>query len=390
MRKKILLFLFVFLMFGCKKEEPKIVTTLVNIEDNLVFEYASKNLLYDYISIQDGEFITVNQNIDTMELGEKNTIIEYYDNNKDKKTINLSYSVVDTTPPVLLSSSSYSIKKGANDNIAQKPLCGDNYDKNPNCYIEGEYDVNKVGNYDLKFIAVDTSGNKTEKKFTLKVKSKVETSSSSSSKKLYLDDAVKKYKNENTMIGIDVSTWQDEINWNKVKESGVEFAFIRIGFGHNRAGELVYDKQFRRNLEEAKKVGVKIGLYFYSYANTIEEAYEQAHWIIDSLNGEKLDLPIAFDWEDWSDFNDYDISITDLNIIAETFMNELKNSGYESMLYSSKYYLENIWNIDSFHIWLAHYTSETSYKGDYDVWQFSSRGRVDGINGDVDLNVLYK
>lgn len=165
---------------------------------------------------------------------------------------------------------------------------------------------------------------------------------------------------------------------------------IRIGYGYNKDGKIIIDKQFYNNFKKAKEANLKIGLYFYSYAKNIEEAKNQADWIVTTIKKEKLDLPIAFDFEDWNNFNDYNLSLTDLNMIADTFMNRIEEYGYKSMLYGSYYYLQNIWDVQNKNIWLAHYSNKTDYPNDYQIWQLSNIGKVNGINTDVDINVLYK
>ena len=109
------------------------------------------------------------------------------------------------------------------------------------------------------------------------------------------------------------------------------------------------------------------------------------------LGDDELNLPIAYDWEDFYDFERYDMNIHDINMNFKLFAKELENRGYEACLYGSKYYLESIWKYnDDQPVWLAHYTSETSYTGDFFMWQHGCTGRIDGIDGDVDLNILYK
>ena len=127
-------------------------------------------------------------------------------------------------------------------------------------------------------------------------------------------------------------------------------------------------------------------------AENTDEAKKQALWVIDKLNGEKLDLGITFDWENFKYWNSYKISFHYINETANTFMNTVKENGYDAMLYSSKFYLETIWeNKLNYPVWLAHYVdSKTDYKGDYKIWQLCSNGRVDGIYGDVDMDILYK
>lgn len=395
--KKIYILLIIFVLFGCNKkeeipiiEEPTNNTLPLIVKDDLKFEYASDLYLYDLIDKRDSTIISENIKLDTLKLGTYNTKIKYIENNKTISK-DISYNVVDSTKPLVLINSTVTVDKGTK-NVVNKVLCADNYDKRPKCEIEGNYNVNKVGTYNnLKYKATDSSGNTVSYNFKLKVVNPSK-SSNSNKEKYKIEDLIKNQKKENTMIGIDVSSWQSNIDFKKVKNAGVEFVMIRIGFGHNKKGELVIDKYFKNNIKNAKAAGLKVGLYFYSYANTNDKAKEQVHWIIKNLNGEKLDLPIAFDWEDWRSFNSYNMSLYDIKEVARTFINECKKYNYDSVLYSSKYYLEQIWGVNEFDTWLAHYTSKekSSYKGNYMMWQLSSRGKVPGISGNVDLDILYK
>ena len=121
----------------------------------------------------------------------------------------------------------------------------------------------------------------------------------------------------------------------------------------------------------------------------IGEKGSRINRIIDELNGEKIDLPIVFDYETWKSFPTYNINIVDLNKVAKRFLDILHDNGYEGMNYSSKYYLNTIWDLSEYPTWLAHYVSKTNYDKDFKVWQFSNTGEVPGINGFVDLDVLY-
>ena len=391
MKKGLILLLFICIfLFGCSKKEKVVPAVHIEIESNKIFEYAEEVYVNDLFDDDSLQITSKNDLLDTYTLGEHTIKIEFI-KEETRAYDDITYYVVDTTEPLVLINSSYTYNKGAKDNLVERIFCADNYDKRPNCYIEGDYDFNKIGTYDLKHIAIDSSNNKVENNFKLKIVKPTSSSSSSSSKPKYkIEDLIKEHKNENTMIGIDVSAWQDEVNYKKVKDAGVEFVMIRIGYGHTSKNEIVIDKRFKENIKNAKEAGLLVGLYFYSYANTIDKVKEQTKWINETLNGEKLDLPIAFDWEDWSDFNSYNMSLTDINLIAKTFITELEKYGYEGMLYSSKYYLEKVWGINKYYTWLAHYIDKTNYTGKYAIWQLSSRGKVDGINGDVDLDILYK
>jgi len=397
MKKIIYIILIVFILCSCnKKEKLPIKEEHANnslpliIKEDLKFEYASDLYLYDLFDKRDSTIVSENIKLNTLKLGTYTTNVEYIKNN-NKISKDITYSIVDSTKPLVLINSTLTVEKGTK-NIVNKVLCADNYDKRPKCTIEGNYNANKVGTYDnLTYKAIDSSGNSVSYNFKLKVVNPSK-SSSSNKEKYKIEDLIKNHKKENTMIGIDVSSWQNTVDYKKVKNSGVEFVMIRIGFGHNKKGELVIDKYFKNNIKNAKAAGLKVGLYFYSYANTNDKAKEQVHWIVKNLNGEKLDLPIAFDWEDWRSFNSYNMSLYNIKEVAKTFINECRKYNYDSVLYSSKYYLEQIWGVNEFDTWLAHYTSKekSSYKGNYMMWQLSNRGKVPGISGNVDLDVLYK
>ena len=161
---------------------------------------------------------------------------------------------------------------------------------------------------------------------------------------------------------------------------------MRIGVKLDSGEDPALDKKFLDNIKNAKEAGLKVGVYLYSKALSREEAIDEANWVLDTLDGESLDLPIVFDWEIWSNWNSYHISFHDLNEMPKAFIKTVEEEGYVGMLYGSKFYLENFWDGTYDNVWLAHYASSTDYEG-YMMWQFSNIGRIDGIYGDVDLNV---
>lgn len=329
--------------------------------------------------------------IDTDKLGKKTINFEFV--NEDGIKIKYSYiiDVVDKEAPLIWLGKSYNVTKGSEDYLLDKIMCGDNYDNNPKCYIEGEYNLDEVGSYKLVFKAEDSNGNKAEKKFTLNVNEPKKGGSNSNTEKVTTDfsQIVKDYKNDDTQIGIDVSKWQGDIDFSKLKASGVEFVIIRVGSSNGLNGENFVDSKFIQNVKNANAVGIPVGIYFYSYASTIDRAISDAKWIVEQIKDYKVDLPIAFDWENWGSFNKFDVSFFGLTNIAKGFMDTIKDAGYDAMLYSSKTYLENIWLPTSYPVWLAHYTKNTNYTGDYSFWQICSNGRVVGISGDVDINIRY-
>ena len=235
-----------------------------------------------------------------------------------------------------------------------------------------------------------SSGNVSKKKFILNVNEASSKKGSNGVKSVTeFSDVIKNYKNDNTQIGIDVSKWQGDIDFSKLKSAGVEFVIIRIGSSTGINGENFIDSKFIQNIKNANSVGIPVGVYFYSYANSVDKAISDAKWIIENIKDYKVELPIAFDWENWGSFNTYELSFFGLTNMAKGFMDTVKDAGYDAMLYSSKTYLENIWMSVDYPVWLAHYTKNTNYAGAYSYWQICSNGRVDGINGDVDIDIRY-
>ncbi|NLL62755.1 MAG: hypothetical protein GX241_00690 [Ruminococcaceae bacterium] len=303
----------------------------------------------------------------------------------------------DTTPPILIAPG-YSTVLVGSTKIPAPTYCIDNIDRNVECEIVGEYNLLKVGEYHLERVARDKAGNETRKPFVLKVVKKFKKGArteSTLSEKHQIADIISMYKNEETRIGIDVSKWQgDNIDWNKVKDSGVEFVYMRLGIQNGFGGAETLDKTFISNFKGAKAAGLEVGVYYYSYARNIYEALGNAKFVIKTLEENNFvpDLPVAFDWESWSKLSAAGMSLNDLNDSAKIFIDTMREFGYDGTLYSSKYYLENgFWYLpEEYTVWLAHYTSQTSYEGSYWLWQRSCTGRVPGINGDVDIDIMKK
>lgn len=384
-------FLLLMVFFFCiipylRVKFAKIEVTLV---DDLTVSFTENKKVSDFITSINGK-ITNDYEIDTTTLGTKEISFDFV--NDDGINVKYSYmiEVVDRTAPVIWLGGSYTITKGNNVDLAKKILCGDNADNTPNCYVEGEYDYNKVGVYPLTFKAEDQSGNKTEQKFNLNViEPKKNTNSNKTPTYTYFSDIVRDYKTEKTRIGIDVSSWQGEIDFDALQNAGVEFIIIRVGGTRGRNGEYFVDNHFTYNITEANKRNIDVGIYFYSYAYSPDKAREEASWVLDQIKDYKVTLPIAFDWENWSTFNEYNLSFFGLTNMAETFLDTVNKAGYQGLRYSSKNYLEKLWLPTKYDTWLAHYVNSTSYKGNYKYWQLCDDGKVDGIQGAVDIDIQY-
>lgn len=368
------------------------VTTKISLNDNKEVIYGSIVKPQDFISeLIDGEIIN-NDPILIDSFPSQTLIINYLDSNKHKQKLKVNLTVKDIEKPVIMNARNLTVYVGSEVDFTKGLMVGDNQTRKLDIKIEGEYDLNKVGTYGLKYVVTDESQNEAIQYFKLNVIEKPTTSNNNNSTtrdtNYLFDDFKNDYKTNNTQVGIDVSKWQGEIDWKAVKKAGVEFAMIRIGYQTGIGKELKLDPYFERNISLANQENIPIGLYFYSYASTNDEAIEQANWILDKIKDYQVSLPIAFDWENWNSFSSFEINFLDLNQIAKTFINQIEKNNYKAMLYSSKSYLDNIWYTYD-NVWLAHYTKKTSYEGKYVMWQRSSNGKVEGINADVDLNVLY-
>ena len=383
--KKLILGLIVVMFCCCCGKNIAVVSP----RDNLVFEYGDKIVLDNLVSIEDGYLINGDKEYDYKDTGEQTVTIDYQDTKKHKGKYDVIINIVDSVKPVLSISNNLYVLKDNDIDVCKRAFYADNADRNTACQVIGDIDTTKEGKYKVNVKVTDASGNYVDKDATVNVIEKFEETPEVEIVPDKIEDMNLKYKTKDTLIGIDVSNHQGDIDWETVKNSGVEFVFIRIGYGHNREAKIMEDEKFRKNLEGARNVGLKVGLYFYSYATEIWEAEEQANWIVKTLNGEKIDLPIVFDYETWKSFPTYNINIVDLNKVAKRFLDILHDNGYEGMNYSSKYYLNTIWNLSEYPTWLAHYVSKTNYDKDFKVWQFSNTGEVPGINGFVDLDVLY-
>ena len=202
-----------------------------------------------------------------------------------------------------------------------------------------------------------------------------------------------------SVVGIDVSSWNKEIDWKKVKDDGIDYAILRVGFrGYGTEGEKppLLDKMLEKNLKGATEAGIDIGLYFFSQAITEDEALEEAGVCINAARGYKIKYPIYFDTEyatgNYSGRAD-NLSVAERTNIAVAFCEAVKNAGYTPGIYASRnFFYQNLdcSRFSNYHIWLAHYTnSKTDYKNKYDMWQYSSSANIDGIDGRTDINISY-
>lgn len=206
-----------------------------------------------------------------------------------------------------------------------------------------------------------------------------------------------RFKDYAVIHGIDVSKWQAEINWPRVKEAGVKYAMIRLGYRGSANGTLQMDSRFDENMNGAKNAGIPIGIYFFTQAVTVQEAEEEAQFVIDNLRKYAgwVELPVVIDIENLSDsrLDAANLSAEEKTAICKAFCEKIESAGYAAGVYSNKSYMYDDLNMrsleDEYFIWMANYTMATDYRGKYSMWQYTSKGSVDGIEGYVDLNVMY-
>ena len=192
--------------------------------------------------------------------------------------------------------------------------------------------------------------------------------------------------------GIDVSKYQGNIDWGAVAASGINFAIIRVGYRGSSSGALVQDPYFKKNISGATKAGIKVGLYFFTQAVNEAEAVEEASMAMSLASGYKVTYPIFIDTESASNGRANGLSKSARTAVVKAFCQTVRNGGYKAGVYASKSWYANQLNasaLNGYCIWVAQYNSSCTYSGKYDMWQYSSKGSVSGIKGNVDMNISY-
>ena len=192
-------------------------------------------------------------------------------------------------------------------------------------------------------------------------------------------------------LGIDVSKWNGNIDWNAVKNSGVSYVIIRCGYRGSTGGSLIEDPKFKTNIQGALNAGLKVGVYFFSQAVNEVEAVEEASMTIGLIKKYKISYPVFLDVEASGGRADKIDRNTRTQVI-KAFCETIKNSGYTPGVYANKTWLNSYMNageLNSYKIWLAQYNTAPTYTGKFDMWQYSSKGKVSGISGNTDMNLSY-
>ena len=186
-----------------------------------------------------------------------------------------------------------------------------------------------------------------------------------------------------------------DIDWEKVAADGIDFAMIRVGYRGSTAGQIYTDEYFEKNIAGATAAGLKIGVYFYSQAINAEEAAEEAAFVLNAIRPYKVTFPVVFDWEivGGSDARTYTVSRAVLCESAKTFCSAVEDAGYDAMIYFTQYlgYRKYILRqLSDYEFWYAEYEAKPRIVFNFDMWQYSSTGSVNGIDGDVDLNIYFR
>lgn len=215
----------------------------------------------------------------------------------------------------------------------------------------------------------------------------------------FTSDSTFKYYNNNgnpaSKEGIDISYYSGDIDWQKVKDAGVDFVMVRIGGrGYGSEGSMYTDDNAVKYINEAHEAGLKAGGYFFSQAINTQEAIEEADYVKSVLGDIKLEYPVAYDWEiiKDDDARTDNVSAAEATACAKAFCNRVRELGYKPMLYSPskelyfKYDLSQLADVD---IWYCEYADVPNFYYQFSMWQYSSTAHIDGIDGDVDLNICF-
>lgn len=203
------------------------------------------------------------------------------------------------------------------------------------------------------------------------------------------------YTGRETTTGIDVSYYQGDIDWAQVKNAGIDFAILRLGYRGYEAGTLAMDSRFYEYLAGAEAAGIDIGIYFFSQAVTEQEAREEAEFVLSKLGNHAVKYPIIFDWEiiGIKPARTDGLSAKTLTDCAKAFCGTIADAGYTPGIYFTKYlgYVNyDLSQLSDYDFWFAEYSNAPSFYYDFDMWQYSDTAEVPGIRGKVDLDICFK
>lgn len=220
-------------------------------------------------------------------------------------------------------------------------------------------------------------------------------------KKFVKKDGFLRYDDPGARLGVDVSDYQGNVDWTAVKNAGMDFAILRLGWRGSTQGLLHVDETFEQNFENATDAGLFVGVYFFSQAVTEAEAEAEADFVVETLNGRKVAYPVVFDWETpmpseqipQEDLRAYDMDGEEVTKIAKAFCERVKAAGYTPCVYTNKsmaYEFFDLSELSAYDLWYAEYQDAPSLYYDFRIWQYTDAGTVPGIEGGVDMNICFK
>ena len=208
----------------------------------------------------------------------------------------------------------------------------------------------------------------------------------------YTENGFLKYRDAECLVGIDVSAHQDSIDWQKVADAGVQFVLLRAGYRGSTEGKLYEDDNFRTFLKGARSAGLQVGVYFFSQATDEQEAFEEAAYVCELLEGETLELPVFYDWEhSGAGTRTASASDIDMTACALAFCSAVEDGGFRAGVYFNQTYGNNhldFVKLKNYALWLAEYNETPTFGYHFDYLQYTDSGVVDGIEGTVDLDLM--
>lgn len=209
----------------------------------------------------------------------------------------------------------------------------------------------------------------------------------------YQENGFTRYRGLETQTGVDVSSYQQTIDWKAVAAAGVDFAMIRVGYRGYTEGAIQEDANFKTNIRGALDAGLDVGVYFFSQAITADEAKEEADFVLDEISGYTIAYPVVFDWEDVeTEARSSGVDSALLTQCALTFCQTVESAGYRPAIYFNQqfgYQEYDLPTLKDYTFWLAEYNTAPTFLYDFQMWQYSNSGTVDGIEGSVDLNLSF-
>ena len=197
-----------------------------------------------------------------------------------------------------------------------------------------------------------------------------------------------------SIVGIDVSYHQGDIDWEQVRASGVRFVMMRVGYrGYGESGKLVEDTNFQTNIQGALDAGLEVGVYFFSQALDLKEVEEEVDFLLERIEGYEIAMPVVYDWEYVSDeARTANMDARTLTDCSKHFCDLVQEAGYQPMIYFNRNqaaYLLHLEELVDYPFWLAAYTDRMAFPYKVDMWQYTDNGRVPGIEGAVDVDILF-